>query len=283
MIRRIESRTAFFDAEWVPCAATLRRLYHLPQAMPEAQVFEHAWRTCAPKGEPNTKPFLKLAVSRVVAISAVLRTVDDTGLRLELVSYPRSADERVTEPELIEQFLEDVSRRDTQLVSYNGIGADLPALVQRGIMTGACCTDFCRRPAKPWEGRDYFSPNSDAHVDLMRVMAAGAFGKSVAPTLAEAAAGLGIPGKIDTNGAEVADLWLNGEYDRIISYNQVDCIVTYLLWLAGVRFCGLISMREYASEITAAQQWLASLATTQPHIAAYLVAWLNAGENVAAA
>lgn len=164
---------------------------------------------------------------------------------------------------------------DGQLVSFNGTNADLPVLVQRGVFAGARCPTFCKRPDKPWEGRDYFSPNSDAHLDVMRALGGGGYGKSVSPSLAEAAAAGGFPGKLGTTGSSVAEMWLRGEHDAIIAYNQLDCVATYLLWLKAVHFAGLMTTAQHAQEIQAAQEWLASLSSTNAHLAAYLVAWLN--------
>ncbi len=272
MLRGVNPVTVCWDCEWVPCVASGRRVYGMAATASDRAVCERMWQEA--KATPEVpRPFLKLALSQVVSIAAVVRTCRDSRVDLELATYPSTAADWCRESDIIEDFLEFVAGADGQLVGFNSTNADLPILIQRGILTGAQCPRFCRRPAKPWEGRDYFSSNSDAHVDLLRILGAGAHNGAASPSLDQAANAAGFPCKIGTAGDDVAELWLRGEHQRIINYNETDALATYLLWLRTACFCGLMSRRDHDAELELATAWIASLATFKPHFAEYLARW----------
>jgi predicted PolB exonuclease-like 3'-5' exonuclease len=70
----------------------------------------------------------------------------------------------------------------------------------------------------------------------------------MAPRLDELAKLCGYPGKIDVKGDQVVDLWLDRNITRIVEYNQLDTINTYLVWLRMVHFAGRIAEDVYAAE-----------------------------------
>ena len=122
----------------------------------------------------------------------------------------------------------------------------MQVLLQRAMINEVRAPAFCRRPNKPWEGNDYFdSRNSEAHLDLLlRFSQRG----GMAPRLDEFAKLCGFPGKIDVMGDQVTDLWLDRQITKIIEYNQIDTLNTYLLWLRMVYFAGHIEEEDYANE-----------------------------------
>jgi predicted PolB exonuclease-like 3'-5' exonuclease len=61
-------------------------------------------------------------------------------------------------------------------------------------------------------------------VDLKRIL--GGFGRAVVPSLHESATLSGIPGKLDVDGNQVAELWLQGKLREIVDYNQFDALTT---------------------------------------------------------
>src|SRR5204863_4370482 len=112
---------------------------------------------------------------------------------------------------------------------------------------------FCKRPNKPWEGPDYFdSRNSEAHLDLLKRFSGGA----MAPKLDELAKLCGFPGKIDVKGDQVTDLWLDRNLTKIVEYNQIDTLNTYLLWLRFVHFCGKLDSEKYFDETEQFREFL---------------------------
>ena len=242
----------FFDMEWVPDAAGARRLFDLPPDTPELEAMQRLWaNTPSYDAEKNPRPFLKYMFSRVVSIAFLSRKmVFRDGERVpefslnSLPKLPVETDD-VDETAIIERFLYIIGDRCPQLVGYNSAESDLQVLIQRGIINEVTAPAFCKRPPKPWEGLDYFdSRNSEAHFDILTKFSRGA----MAPRLDEFAKLCGYPGKIDVKGDQVTDLWLERNVTKIVEYNQIDVLNTYLVWLRLVHFAGQIGEENYIEE-----------------------------------
>jgi predicted PolB exonuclease-like 3'-5' exonuclease len=72
--------------------------------------------------------------------------------------------------------------------------------------------------------------------------------RGMTPRLDELAKLCGFPGKIDVKGDQVTDLWLAKDLKKIVEYNQIDVLNTYLVWLRVVYFCGKITEEQYFQE-----------------------------------
>ncbi|MGH9820783.1 MAG: 3'-5' exonuclease, partial [Pyrinomonadaceae bacterium] len=243
----------FFDLEWVPDAAGARRLYDLPAETTELEAMQALWQhTSKYDEEKNPRPFVKYMFSRVVSIAFLSRKVvfrDNVRTpEFSLNSLPKLPLEsnNVDEAQIIERFLYIVGSRCPQLVGFNSAESDMQVLIQRGIINEIAAPEFCRRPQKPWEGPDYFDArNSEAHVDLLIKFSRG----DMSPRLDELAKLCGYPGKIDVHGDQVVDLWLEGNVTKIVEYNQIDTLNTYLVWLRLVHFAGKLAEEDYFSEL----------------------------------
>ncbi len=275
MFKRVEKHVWAFDAEWVPDAATGRALYGLPPDMPEREVFEEMWRRNG-ASDDNPRPFLKLAICRVVSIAMVMRSRGAGGaITLDLRSQPKdpaNADD-CDERSIISKFLVSVGHRKPQLVGFNSSGSDLPIFVQRGIANGIVARDFAQRPEKPWDGVDYFYRHSDYNVDLMSTVS-GWGGRG--PKLNELAVACGIPGKIDSfGGPRVAEAWLDGDIARIVRYNEHDALTTYLVWLRTAHFAGHLPTAAYEQEQLQLRSLLDDRAQSAEngHLAKYIQEW----------
>ena len=249
MFKEVMDRVWVFDCEWVPDPLAGRLL--LPEVADEPddrKVMEAMWlHGGATPEEP--RPFLKMATCRVVSIAAVLREKDSRGggAKLSLLALPRDLGDKASTAErsIVGKFLEAVGRDRPQLVGFNSIGADLKILVQRAMILGEPAPAFCRRPNKPWEGVDYFARGSEHNVDIKD--AVSGFGRGT-PSLHELAVQSGIPGKLDVAGDGVADLWLEGDWAKIVAYNETDALTTYLVWLRLAHFGGHFSPVAYEAE-----------------------------------
>ena len=271
MFRTVPDHVWAFDLEWVPDLASGRRAYNLPPDTPDADVYAAMWAAAGATAE-EPRPYLKTMLCRVVSMAVVIRRVQEDGrVTLTLFSLPPGGP--MAERELIGRFLRglgDATPRP-QLVGFNSRESDLPILIQRGIAQGVTAAGFCRRPDKPWEGYDYFSKNSEGHVDLKEVV--GGWGKAT-PSLHEFAAACGIPGKIDTSGDNVIDLWLAGDARRIVEYNEFDALTTYLLWLRTAHFAGHFSDEGHAAEVERVRELLRKrIGDGQKHLERYVARW----------
>ncbi|HIC68363.1 MAG TPA: hypothetical protein EYO90_02400 [Candidatus Latescibacteria bacterium] len=271
MFKSVQDKVWVFDAEWVPDPVTGRAVYGLPAELPDDEVMAEMWRQGG-ASEEGPRPYLKTVMCRVVSISVLARYVEEGGVRLQLRSLPAPEDAAtVTEADIVARFLDGVGKQKPQLVGYNSESADLRILLQRALVCGVRAADFARRPEKPWEGVDYFA-GGDWHVDLMTVIGGRGRGR---PSLHEVAAASGIPGKFDTEGGEVADLWMGGQLASIINYNERDALTTYLVWLRLAHFGGFFSTAEYLQE----QQLVEDLLRDEgkhpgrEHLTGYLEEW----------
>jgi predicted PolB exonuclease-like 3'-5' exonuclease len=245
--------TVFYDLEWVPDAAGAVRLYDLPPETSELDAMQALWeRATQYDADSNPRPFLKYMFSRVVSIAFLSRKPvfrnGERSVEFSLNSLPKLPVESddVDEAAIIDRFLYIVGERCPQLVGYNSSESDMQVLIQRGIINEVSAPAFCKRPNKPWEGNDYFDArNSDAHFDILTKFSQK-FG--MAPRLDELAKMCGYPGKIDVKGDQVTDLWLARDITKIVEYNQIDTLNTYLVWLRLVYFAGKIEEEDYHIE-----------------------------------
>jgi len=259
----IHELALFFDLEWVPDAAGAKRLFELPDETTELEAMQALWEH-SPQydAEKNPRPFLKYMFSRVVSIAFLSRrSVLRDGERVtefslnSLPKLPLEVDD-VDETSIIDRFLYILGERCPQLVGFNSAESDLQVLIQRGLINEITAPAFCKRPNKPWEGPDYFdSRNSEAHFDILTKFSNRG---GMSPRLDELAKMCGFPGKIDVKGDQVTDLWLARDLTKIVEYNQIDTLNTYLVWLRLVYFAGQLSEEDYINEQEQFREFLES-------------------------
>ncbi len=257
----IHDLALFYDLEWVPDAAGSRRLFDLPDETTEIEAMQRLWEH-SPQydAEKNPRPFLKYMFSRVVSIAFLSRkSVYRNGERTiefslnSLPKLPIDTDD-VDEAAIIDRFLYIIGERRPQLVGFNSSESDLQVLIQRGIINEITAPAFNQRPNKPWEGEDYLdSRNSAAHLDLLTKFSNRG---GMSPRLDELAKLCGYPGKIDVKGDQVTDLWLERDITKIVEYNRIDTLNTYLVWLRVAYFCGKLNEEDYFNELEQFREFL---------------------------
>ena len=271
-------RTWFFDLEWVPDADAARRLYDLPDDVSEQVAMEELWKRTGATAD-NPRPFVKYLFSRVVSIAFLSRNAvykdGERALDFNLYSLPRLPLDGVASEEarIIEQFLYYIGERKPQLVGYNSAEADVQVLIQRGLVNEVSAPVFCTRPENRWKGEDYFNRwDNEWHLDLIKLFSNG---RGMTPKLNDLARLCGFPGKIDVNGEQVVDLWLAGDVSKIVEYNQLDTLNTYLIWLRVVHFCGKMNESDYAFELDSFRTFLEAEAVKphMQHLAKFLDKW----------
>jgi predicted PolB exonuclease-like 3'-5' exonuclease len=278
----------FFDLEWVPDAELAKKIYGVPEGTSEAEAFEVIWaRNGATPERP--RPFIKYLYSRVVSIAFLTRYVvydgpePRTDFKLHsLPSLPAQKTE-ADEAKIILDFLDALGRRKPQLVGFNSAESDVQVLIQRGLVNKISAPAFCERPTERWDKADYFARwDNEFHLDMLKLFSSGG-NRAMTPGLNEMAKLCGFPGKLDIDGQQVADLWLAGELDQIIQYNQIDALNTYLVWLRIMYFCGKLTEPQYEFEIEGFRQFLVGEAVKEgkPHINAFLEKWPEQENNPA--
>ncbi|MGN1359208.1 MAG: hypothetical protein ACI4X9_01990 [Kiritimatiellia bacterium] len=258
MFTSIGNQVWAFDCEWIPDARAGRILHKLPPAAPDEEVLKAMW-LAGGATEENPTPFLKYILCRVVSIAVLIRKQTENGTTLKLFYLPDDPDNPAAreEKQIVGRFLSGVGKQKPQLVGYNSRGSDWRILLQRAVTLGVSAKELCQRPLKPWDGYDYFSHASEAHIDLQECLAPSGFRNT--PSLNELCSLSGIPGKFETHGEEVFTLWQNGQYRSIVEYNCFDAISTYLLWLRTAHFAGLFDDNQYDDEQALLRDYLMEL------------------------
>jgi len=121
-----------FDIETIPDCPGIRRLYKLPEDLPDAEVAEVAFQK---RRAVAGNDFLPPHLQRVVVISCVLRHDDEVWVFS--IGEPDA-----TEPVAIQRFFDGINRYAPQIVSWNGRNFDLPVLVARGLIHGVTAACF---------------------------------------------------------------------------------------------------------------------------------------------
>ena len=87
---------------------------------------------------------------------------------------------------------------------------------------------------------------------------------------------MGAPGKLDTSGADVAQLHAEGRIEDIRAYCVTDVLSTSLVWLAWLRLEGRITRDQLAGAHDQMRAWLGEQSATHAQLAKYAETWRRA-------
>lgn len=262
-----------FDIEWIPDPLSAEILYGVSGegAPGNEDAMKRLWAE-AGATEEMPQPYLKTVLCRIVSISGVFREVSQGEVSIKLVTLPVDVkdSEKIKEKSILQTLLKAIGSRKPQLVGYNSHNADVPIIIQRSIVNGLFGEGMGERPDKPWEGVDYFAQSGDFNIDLAPIL--GRFAQT--PKLNEIACLCGIPGKVDTDGGSVSGMWLQGDLQGIVDYNEFDAITTHLLWARVAHFGGLLGDEAYENEQVLVRKLLEKeIAKGKTHFERYLAEW----------
>jgi len=262
-----------FDIETVVDADAARRLLHQPE-LSDAEARDALSAYFLEKTD-GRNDFPRQPFHQVAAISYVqfTREPGEDGSELVLKRVGSGGDagsgEKAGEKELVEGFFGLIQSRAPQLVSYNGRGFDVPVLKHRAMVNGVACPRWFTEGDK-WTNYDTRF-NSTYHMDLMEVLSD--YGASARCSMDEIAAVLGVPGKLDTSGADVRNLYESGQIEAIRNYCETDVLTTSLIMLNWLRFSGTLSDGAYARTALGIRNYLEAEAAERPHLGEFLTAW----------
>ena len=273
VFKTIEPCVFSFDLEWIPDPLSAEILHGVDAEGPQGAeaAMQRLWKE-AGATEEMPQPYLKTVLCRIVSVAGIFREAHQGEVKLKLVSLPSDPGdaEKAREKTILQTLLKAIGSRKPQLVGYNSHNADVPIIIQRAIVHGLFGQGMGSRPDKPWEGVDYFSPSSDFNVDMAPIL--GRYAQT--PKLHEIASLSGIPGKVDTDGGSVPNLWMKGELQAIVDYNEFDAMTTHLLWARVARFGGLLSEEAYQREQQLLRQLMEEeIEKGKKHFVRYLEEW----------
>lgn len=206
------------DIETVPDAEMGRGLYGLDD-LDEGEVMRamlHHYQ------QRTGLEFLPPIQHKVLAIGVVLR--NDEGVRPLVLG-----DEDAKESELIMRFFRGLGHYVPDLVTWNGAAFDLPVLNFRALRHEIQAKNYWETGVndRAFRFNNYLSRFHWRHTDLMDALS-GFQGRG-RPSLREACALLGLPGKNLMEGSSVMDAYLEGRIGDIRRYCLEDALNTYLV------------------------------------------------------
>ncbi|HRF62583.1 MAG TPA: 3'-5' exonuclease [Candidatus Competibacter sp.] len=172
------------------------------------------------------------------------------------------------ERNILAGFWRMVDRNKPRLVTWNGRGFDVAVLKQRSLVHGLAAYNWHR--TDPRFGYDYRF-QTHWHCDLMDTLCD--YGASPRLGLDEAARALGLPGKWNGHGDEVADLVAAGDYTAIDRYCEGDVLNTYVLYLRWAHLNTRLSPRGHNASVQNLLDYLAAGREQNPHWGEFIDCW----------
>lgn len=215
-------RIVVLDTETTPCLTMGCRVWgELPAPQAEAAEAMGAHRRAETDGKSD---FLKPFMHRVVALGMVGITTDTGDVSL----FAECSEDEARLLAAADRWLTG----RPLLVTWNGLGFDLPVLGCRALHRGVAMPNLYGPPGlKSW--LKYDNRYGEAHVDLMDRLAGN--GRGNAMKLSEGAALCGLLCKRgDMDGSKVLAHWISGDCDVIKTYVRDDACDTArqaLRWL----------------------------------------------------
>ena len=196
--------------------------------------------------EMSGSEFLPICYHQVVSIAAVF--CDEFGHFIKVGNFKGVGDSKeAREKSLIQAFLDYLNKHQPKLVSFNGRGFDMPMLLLRSMKYCLSANAYFEENnpqfnKSKWENyRQRYSERF--HTDLLESL--GNFG-SVRNLKLDALSNLiGFPGKYDTSGDQVLELYYQGKQEKIDTYCQSDVLNTYGLYLNYELLKGNLTQEDY--------------------------------------
>jgi len=199
-----------------------------------------------------------------VPVSTALAGVDDNFRLVGLTTLDRP----LFGPKMIPRHFWDgwEKRKRPQLVTFNGRGFDMPVMEMAAFRYGIALPGWfgIEGPQSP---RSRYQQRG--HLDLMELVTShGAVrlmgGLHLLATLLQK------PGKMDTKGSMVQDLWDDGQKLRIDDYCLCDVLDTYFVHLRLAVLRGKVRAEDEHERVTEAHQVIEAHVAEYPGLAEYL-------------
>lgn len=235
-----------FDCETVPDSESLKKAYGY-----EGDDNNVAQLAFLAQKEKTGSEFLPVNFHKVVAISAVLG--DDFGKFIKVNTIVGK-----NEKEKISNFINFINKYNPRLVSFNGRGFDLPMLMVRAMKYNIQAQSYFETNNKElnkskWE--NYRSRYDGIfHLDLLDHISD--FKAVSGLSLDLLCKSLNLPGKYDTHGDQVTNLFYENKLDKIYEYCESDTLNTYWLFLKYELLRGDITINDYANNIFTMSEYL---------------------------
>ena len=265
-------RYLVFDIETIADGRLIQRIRYpdQPELSPAEAVAQYRAQLIEEKGNDFIPHTFQLPVS----IALVLVSSDYRLIRLTSLDAPEFRPQVITK-----LFWQGWQHYGCPcFVTFNGRGFDIPVMELAAYRYGLSISSWFA--GNKWDqARNRY--NTGAHLDLLDLFSnfGGARmngGLNLCATL------LGKPGKLDTKGDMVQDLWDAGEHQRIDDYCQCDALDTYFVFLRSLVMRGQIGIDQEQEIVAEAETYLREAAQNNAALEQYLAQfdhWQPCGED----
>lgn len=262
-----------FDLETVPDLNLARKMWPTEtDGLDDLQTVEYIYEHHR-KASSSGSDFPRPSFHKIVAIGCLLADIEPED-GYETYNFRKVGcigDETDDEATLLQKFFDFGKRENLRLVSFNGLGFDVPVLKLRALHHHMPARWFMNHLTNKWD--NYHSKNALAyHADLAEMF--GSF--RAMPKLDEVCTLAGLPGKLDVSGSKVYEMHLRGEMQGIRDYCETDVLNTYLLYLHHQHLGGLLPTEIMHDEFQRVREFLAAERDKRPHLGQFLDAWADA-------
>ncbi|MCL2005612.1 MAG: 3'-5' exonuclease [Planctomycetaceae bacterium] len=157
------------------------------------------------------------------------------------------------------------------LVSFNGRGFDIPMLELAAFRFGISLPQWFAMDTRSFDQPRY-RYNTKSHIDLYDILTNHGATRFVGG-LNLAASLLGKPGKLDTQGFMVQDMFNDGKLAEINDYCRCDVLDTYFVFLRTMVLVGNLSLTKEQSLVKNTRDWIERQSEAIPIYQQYLANW----------
>lgn len=214
-----------------------------------------------PASRPGDRPFVPVTFQVPVAVGVARIGPDYRLLDLSSLDAPRYDPQ-----ELVRLFWRGIQYYASAVpVTFNGRGFDFPLLTLAALRFGVSCPRY-------FDETDRFGMRyryTQRNIDLLDWLTEyGAF--RLKGGLDLCAKLLGKPGKMDTKGDQVHEMYRAGRLQEINDYCLHDVLDTYFVFLRTRVLTGQLSLDEEQARVQEAKEWIEARAAEQPALARYI-------------
>lgn len=158
-----------------------------------------------------------------------------------------------------------------RFVTFNGRGFDIPLMELAAFRYGLSIAEWFAMQSKTFD-QPRNRHNSKFHIDLCDFLTNHGTTRFNGG-LNLAASILGKPGKMDTRGYMVQDMYEQGKLAEINDYCRCDVLDTYFVFLRSMVVAGCLNLQEEQVLVKKTKDWISAHQESSPAYARYLQQW----------